>query len=200
MTVLSLPRSPNRPGGSSPRSSARCRQAPLRRARAVRDPRRRPRPDGGLPGPRQDAGRPLVRAGPGPRLRPRPPRTCCPRTSPARSSTTSATTSSPSAGARSSPACCWPTRSTARPEDAVSAARGDAGGSGHGRGRDLPPAPPVPRAGHRQPRRVRGHLPAARGAARPLPPPRELRLPHAPGGGRCSSAAPVARRRRRWGR
>ena len=38
-----------------------------------------------------------------------------------------------------------------------------------GRGRDLPAARPLPRARHRQPDRVRGHLPAARGPARPVP-------------------------------
>ena len=62
-------------------------------------------------------------------------------------------------------------------EDPGGAARGDAGGPGHRRGRDAPAAAPLPRAGHRQPGRVRGHLPAARGPARPLPAAGRLRLP-----------------------
>ena len=63
-------------------------------------------------------------------------------------------------------------------EDPGRAARGDAGAPGHGRGRDLPAARALPRARHRQPDRVRGHLPAARGAARPVPAAGRLRLPH----------------------
>ena len=54
-------------------------------------------------------------------------------------------------------------------EGAVGAARGDAGGPGDDRGRQLPGAAAVPRAGHAEPDRVRGHLSAARGADRPLP-------------------------------
>ena len=102
------------------------------------------------------------------------------------------------------------------PEDPVGAARGDAGAAGHGRGRDLPPARPVPRARHGQPDRVRGHLPAARGAAGPVPDAGQLRLPHrrrgvrrgaaparAPAGGRRpGSRSPTrpgcGRCRRRW--
>ena len=44
--------------------------------------------------------------------------------------------------ARCSPNCCSPTRSTARRQDAVGAAGGDAGGAGHRRGRDVPARPP----------------------------------------------------------
>ena len=47
-------------------------------------------------------------------------------------------------------------------QDPGGAARGDAGGPGHGRGPDPPAAQPLPRPRHRQPGRVRGHLPAAR--------------------------------------
>ena len=47
---------------------------------------------------------------------------------------------------------------------------------------------PVPRARDRQPHRVRRHLPAARGTARPLPDAGELRLPHARRGVRRARA------------
>ena len=54
-------------------------------------------------------------------------------------------------------------------EDAVGAARGDAGTPGVA-GRHHPPAAPaVLRHGHAEPARDGGHLPAARGAARPVP-------------------------------
>ena len=43
---------------------------------------------------------------------------------------------------------------------------------------------PVPRAGHPEPHRERGRLPAARGPARPLPDEDRHRLPHPGGGGR----------------
>ena len=74
-------------------------------------------------------------------------------------------------------------------EDPGRAARGDAGAPGHRRGPDLPAAAALPRARHRQPGRVRGHLPAARGAARPLPPAgRPSATPTPTGSGRCSAA------------
>ena len=54
-------------------------------------------------------------------------------------------------------------------EDAGLAAGGHGGGPGHRR-RDRPAAArPVPGGSHAEPDRVRGHLPAARGPARPLP-------------------------------
>ena len=74
-------------------------------------------------------------------------------------------------------------------EDPGGAARGDAGAAGHRRGRDPPAARPVPRARHRQPDRVRGHLPAAGGAARPVPAAGRLRLPHGGRGVRRRCAA-----------
>ena len=56
----------------------------------------------------------------------------------------------------------------ASPEDPVRPARVHAGAP-RDRGQAHPPArPPVHRAGHAEPDRVRGHLPAARGPARPL--------------------------------
>ena len=48
-------------------------------------------------------------------------------------------------------------------------AGGDAGAPGHRRGPHLPAGRAVPRARDGQPGRVRRHLPAARGAARPVP-------------------------------
>ena len=74
-------------------------------------------------------------------------------------------------------------------EGAVGAARGDAGAAGHDRRHDLPGAAPVPRDGDAEPDRVRGHLPAARGADRPLPDEDPRRLPVAPARRRRSSAA-----------
>ena len=61
-------------------------------------------------------------------------------------------------------------------QDPVGAAGGDAGAAGHRRGRDLRAARALPRAGDRQPDRVRGHLPAPRGPARPVPAAGQLRL------------------------
>ena len=57
----------------------------------------------------------------------------------------------------------------ASPEDPVGAPRGDGGAPGHRRRAHVPP--PAPVHGHRDPEpdRARGHLPAARGAARPVP-------------------------------
>ena len=56
-------------------------------------------------------------------------------------------------------------------------ARGDAGAAGHHRPRDLPGARAVPRHGDAEPDRVRGHLPAARGAGRPVHDEGRRRLP-----------------------
>ena len=96
--------------------------------------------------------------------------TCCPATSPARSSTTSARTSSTfRKGPRVHRAAARRRDQPHAAQDAVRAARGDAGGPGHRRGRDLPARPALPRPRDRQPRRVRRHLPPARGPARPVP-------------------------------
>ena len=62
-------------------------------------------------------------------------------------------------------------------EDAVGAAGGDGGAAGHGRRRDAHDAGAVHRAGDAEPDRVRGHVPAAGGAARPLPAAHPPRLP-----------------------
>ena len=67
-----------------------------------------------------------------------------------------------------------------QPRDAahpVRAAGGDGGAPGHRRGRDAAAAAPLPGAGDPEPDRAGGHVPAARGAARPLPAPPPDRLP-----------------------
>ena len=66
--------------------------------------------------------------------------------------------------------------------DAVGAPRGDGGAAGDRRRRDPATAPSLPRARDPEPHRARGHLPAARGAARPLPAPGQPRLPEPRGG------------------
>ena len=77
---------------------------------------------------------------------------------------------SASARDRCSPTCCWPTRSTGRrrrPRPRCSSRWRSARSSIEG---DRPPAArPVRRRRHPEPGGVRGHLPVARGAARPLP-------------------------------
>ncbi len=62
-------------------------------------------------------------------------------------------------------------------QGAVGAARGDAGAPGDDRPHDPPGARPVPRARDAEPDRVGGHLPAARGAGRPLHAQGARRLP-----------------------
>src|SRR5205085_930906 len=78
-------------------------------------------------------------------------------------------------------------------EDAVRAARGDGRAAGDDRGRDPSPELALPRHRHPEPDRVRGHVPAARGPARPLPRrarrPR-FRLPRRREGDRRAGARP----------
>ena len=62
-------------------------------------------------------------------------------------------------------------------QGAVGAARGDAGAPGHDRPRHARRARPVPRDGDAEPDRVGGHVPAARGAGRPLHAEGRRRLP-----------------------
>ena len=59
----------------------------------------------------------------------------------------------------------------------VGAARGHAGAPGHDRPRDLQGPDAVPRPGHREPDRSRGHLSAARGPGRPVHAQDPARLP-----------------------
>ena len=80
-------------------------------------------------------------------------------------------------------------------EDPGRAARGDAGEAGDRRGPDLPAAPPLPRPRDGEPGRVRRHLPAARGAARPLPHAHLVRLPDASTRSGRSSSNRMARQR-----
>ena len=61
-------------------------------------------------------------------------------------------------------------------EDAVRAARGDGRAAGDGRRRHARAPVAVPPARDREPDRVRGHVPAPRGAARPLLPAHRARL------------------------
>ena len=136
-----------------------------------RHPRQRPHPHRGLPGPGQDAHRPAPRPDARSRLQAHPVHARSPaqrhhRQLPLR----------PARGAVRVP----PRPDLHQPaprrrdqprhaQDAERAARGDAGGAGHRRGRALPARAAVPRDRHAEPDRARGHLPAARGAARPLP-------------------------------
>ena len=69
-------------------------------------------------------------------------------------------------------------------QDPVRAARMHGGAPGHDRRHDLPDARPVPRHRHPEPDRVRGHVRAARGAARPVHAPPPARLPAADRGDR----------------
>ena len=95
--------------------------------------------------------------------------------------------------ARSSPTCCWPTRSTARrPRPRRRCWRR------WPRARSASTASPtaaraVHRAGHRQPDRVRGHLSAAGGAAGPVRDPARTAVPVR--AGRDVDAAPPPRTR-----
>ena len=157
----------------------RRRQGRGAASRAGRDPRPRARPAGGRAGRRQDAHRPLVRPGARPRL---PPGAVHAR--PAAVGRHRFVRVRPAHERVRVPGRAGLHRAAARrrdqphpTEDAGGPARGDAGAPGHGRGHDVPAGRAVPRRGHRQPGRVRGHLPAARGAARPLPAPRAVRLP-----------------------
>ena len=77
--------------------------------------------------------------------------------------------------------------------DAIRTPRGDERAAGDG-GRQHPPArPAVPGRRHAEPARVRGHLSAAGEPARPLPDPREDRLPRPRGRARHPDAAPRRR-------
>ena len=67
-------------------------------------------------------------------------------------------------------------------EGAVGDARGDGRAAPVDRRADLPDARPVPRARHPEPDRERGRLPAARGAARPVPLQDHRRVPGRRGG------------------
>ena len=84
-------------------------------------------------------------------------------------------------------------------EGAVRAARGHAGAPGHDRPRDASGAGALPRDGHAEPDRVRGHVSAARGADRPLHAQGADRLPAARRGA-DGRPAPARRAPRSCGR
>ena len=87
--------------------------------------------------------------------------------------------------ARSSPTCCWPTRSTARrPRPSRRCSRRWRSGRSPSTAQPRPLPDAVHRRRHPEPGRVRGHLPAARGPARPVP-------------AQAGAAAAAARRRDR---
>ena len=80
-------------------------------------------------------------------------------------------------------------------QDAVGAARGDAGAAGDRRGHHVPARATLPRHRDREPDRVRGHLPVARGPARPVPAAGVLRLPERRGRGHGARQPDLARPR-----
>ena len=82
-------------------------------------------------------------------------------------------------------------------QDAVGPARVHAGAPRHRRRAHPRAGPPVPRARHAEPGRVRGHLPAARGAGRPLHGAAVARLPDAARRGRHARRSTSAATRRR---
>ena len=189
-------------GGARPRRGrARGhRQARPARARAHGHPRRRPRPARGLSRARQDAHGAVVRAGDADRLQPDPVharpdavrRHRLVDLEPARRRLrvpAGPDLHEPPARRRDQP------RSA---EDAGRSARGDAGAPGDDRGDDASARAAVPRARDAEPDRVRGHVSAAGGTARPLPAARRLRLPRR--GRRVGGAVAAPRAARGRGR
>ena len=79
-------------------------------------------------------------------------------------------------------------------EGAVGAARSDAGAPGDHRRRHLQAARALPGAGHAEPPRAGGNLPAARGAGRPIHAQGQNLLPHEAGGARHRADEPLGRR------
>ena len=126
----------------------------------------------GVPGSREDDGGQDAGAGAGPAASRASSsrRTCCPPTSSARSSSTRSRASSWPARDRSSRTCCWPTRSTARPPKVQSALLESMQERQVTLGDATHPLPdPVPGLRDAESDRAGRHLPAARGAGRPLP-------------------------------
>ena len=95
---------------------------------------------------------------------------------------------------------CWPTRSTAPPPRPSPRCWRRCRSTGHRRPHHPRPAPALLRAGHPEPDRDRGHLPAARGPARSLPV--QAAGGCRPTGTSCTPSwtAPPARTRRSCGR
>ena len=160
--------------------AGRARQGPRHPARAHLPALRGPPAARGLPGHRQDHAGPGAgrhRRGRRTRASSSPP-TCCPATSPASRSTTRS-----KRHLRLPPRADLPRHRARRrdqpglAEDPVGAAGGDGGGPRH-RGRRHPRRPaPVHGDRHPEPHRAGGHLPAARGPARPVPDEDVGRLP-----------------------
>ena len=163
----------------------------------------------GVPGPRQDADRQDARARARRHVRPRPvharPRPRRPRRHAHLAARTPAS-STPQLGPVFGNLLLADEINRAPGEGAERAARGHAGAPGHARRSHLHAARAVPHARHAEPDRVRGHLPAARGAGRPLPLQAHRRLPLDGGGGgdrrprhraRARGAAGAARLRAR---
>ena len=196
---------PAGPGGPGRGRHGRGRQAGRPGAGPRRHPGRRARAAGGPAGPGQDADRALAsrRRSGWSSAACSSPRTCCPPTSPARSSTTSAPHDFTF---RAGPVFTnllladEINRTPPKTQSALLEAMQEKQVSVEGVTYRLDAA--VPRAGHRQPDRVRGHLPAARGAARPVPAPGLVRLPgRTRRSGRCCAAGwPAAGRRPRSSR
>ena len=207
-----------RGGGARRGRAGRRRQARPARARARRPPRRRPRPARGRPGPREDADGAVVRDGDRPPLLARPVHARPPADG--RHGLVDLEPARARVRVPPGPRLLEPPprrRDQPRPaEDAGGAARGDAGAPGVDRRDDPRARAAVPRARDAEPHRVRGHVPAARGAARPVRAAHGLRLPdrrrrvgdaraaararrgrgRAPSGGRPRDAARDAARRR----
>ena len=149
------------------RRPGRDARAPARRAAG-----RRPRAARGRPRPGQDADRQDARRGARRQLPPHPvharPRARRPR----RHAHLAARHrhASTSSSARCSATSCSPTRSTARrPRCSRRCSRSCRSTRSRSAAQTHRVPEPVPRARHAEPDRVRGHLPAARGAGRPLP-------------------------------
>ena len=167
-----------RPPGRGGRARGRG-QAGAARARPARPPGRRSRAARGRPRAREDPDRALVRRGERARLQPRP------------------VHARPAPGRRDRLVDLEPARLRLRvpprpdlhppaargrdqsrsAEDPGRAPRGDAGAAGDDGRCHAAPRTAVPRPRDPEPDRVRGHVPAARGAARPVPAAHRVRLP-----------------------
>ncbi len=195
-------RPPRAPRGGARRDQARHRgPGGDARARARLPRRRRPPPDRGRAGPREDpddqddggGARRLVQAG-AVHARPRAVR---PRRHPCLPPRHGRVRHRDRAGLLQ-----LPPRRRDQPrarQGAVGAARGDAGAPGHDRPRHDAGARSVPRDGDAEPDRVGGHVPAARGAGRPLHAEGARRLPDARRGAHRRAALARGDRRRAAG-
>ena len=162
---------PARAGGAGRGGHGGRRHADAAGDRPGRDPRRRPRAVRGRARAGQDAGRPQ----PGHDARAWSSGACSAHPDLLPADITGSVRVRPGRRALRVPARPGVHRAAAgrrdqpdRPQDAVGPAGGDGRTPGHGGGQQLRARPAVPRDGHLEPGGVRGHLPAAGGAARPL--------------------------------